>query len=132
MAAAAELQKAIEAVLARDPGLAARIGGVREHDGVPLDAHLPCVTFACTGVHDWSTGAQSATEQLLTLHLWSREDGREELQALLRALAARLEAAGIELERHVDLRPEFSEVVFDEDLSVHHGLLRFRALSGPP
>jgi hypothetical protein len=46
---------------------------------------------------------------------------------------ARLHDAALTLDEHhlVNLRLEFSEARYDEDLSVYHGLLRFRAVTEP-
>ena len=44
-----------------------------------------------------------------------------------------IDAAPPELDEHalVNLQLEFAEVRFDDDISVHHGLLRFRAVMEP-
>jgi len=132
-APAAELQKAIYAALSQDGGLVARLGGVHIHDHAPANVPFPYVTFGRTSVYDWSTGTESGTEQLLTLHVWSKAKGKGETHELMEAIATRLNDAALILEGHhlVNLRLEFSEIVFDEDLSVHHGLLRFRAVTEP-
>ncbi len=132
-APAAELQKAIYAALAGDAGLVGLLGGVHVHDHAPANVPFPYVTFGRTSVYDWSTGTENGTEQLLTLHVWSKAKGKAEAHGLMDAITARLDQAGLDLEGHhlVNLRLEFSEIVFDEDLSVHHGLLRFRAVTEP-
>jgi hypothetical protein len=65
--------------------------------------------------------------------VWSKGRGKKETLALMDAVATRLHDSGLALNGHalVNLRLEFSDVVFDEDLSVHHGLLRFRAVTEP-
>lgn len=132
-APAAELQKAIYVALAGDAGLVAQLGGLHIHDHAPANVPFPYVTFGRTSVYDWSTGTESGTEQLLTLHVWSKAKGKSEVHELMETVRARLDQAGLELEGHhlVNLRLEFSEIVFDEDLAVHHGLLRFRAVTEP-
>jgi hypothetical protein len=132
-APAAELQKAIYTALAEDADLVARLGGVHVHDQAPANVPFPYVTFGRTSVYDWSTGTENGTEQLLTLHVWSKAKGKAEVHELMEAISARLNDAALEMEGHhlVNLRLEFSEVIFDEDLSVHHGLLRFRAVTEP-
>ena len=44
-----------------------------------------------------------------------------------------IDAAPKELDGHtlVNMTLEFAEARYDEDLSVHHGLLRFRAVTEP-
>lgn len=127
----AELQKAIHAALAGDAALTALLGGVRVYDQTPASVPFPYITFGRTSVYDWGTGTESGTEQLLTLHVWSKGKGKKEAHELMDAVATRLHDAGLALESHslVNLRLEFSDVVFDEDLSVHHGMLRFRAVT---
>lgn len=132
-APAAELQKAIYAALAGDAGLVARLGGANIHDHAPANVPFPYITFGRTGVYDWSTGTESGTEQLLTLHVWSKAKGKAETHELMAAVSALLTGPQLSLEGHhlVNLTQEFSEIVFDEDLSVHHGLMRFRAVTEP-
>ena len=69
---------------------------------------------------------------LFTLHIWSNTKGKAESLALIEAAKARLHDAPLELATHklVNLRQEFAESRFDEDLAVYHGLLRFRAVTG--
>lgn len=130
-APAAEVQKAIYAALAGDAALVAKLGGARVYDHTPADVPFPYITFGRTSIYDWSTGTESGTEQLLTLHVWSKGRGKAETHQIMDAIAARLHDAGLALDGHhlANLRLEFSEILFDEDLSVHHGLLRFRAVT---
>jgi hypothetical protein len=132
-APAAEVQKAIHAALAGDATLVALLGDARVYDHAPPDVPFPYITFGRTSVYDWSTGTESGTEQLLTLHVWSKGRGKKEAHDLMDAIGARLNDAALTLDGHqlVNLRLEFSEVLFDEDQSVHHGLLRFRAVTEP-
>ncbi len=129
----AELQKAIHAALAGDATLTALLGGVRVYDQTPANVPFPYITFGRTSVYDWGTGTEKGTEQLLTLHVWSKGRGKKETHALMDAVAERLHDAGLALDGHalVNLRLEYADVVFDEDLAVHHGLLRFRAVTEP-
>ncbi|MEX0955435.1 MAG: DUF3168 domain-containing protein [Rhizobiaceae bacterium] len=132
-APAAEVQKAIHAALSGDATLVSLLGDTHVYDQAPPDVPFPYVTFGRTSVYDWSTGTESGTEQLLTLHVWSKGKGKKEALALMDAISATLNDAALALDGHhlVNLRLEFSEVLFDEDQSVHHGLLRFRAVTEP-
>jgi len=127
------VQKAIFAALTGDAALVAMLGGLRVYDHTPADVPFPYITFGRTSVYDWSTGTESGTEQLLTLHIWSKGRGKAETHQIMERVKARLHDAGLALEGHhlANLRLEFSEVLFDEDLTVHHGLLRFRAVTEP-
>ena len=132
-APAAELQKAVYGALAGNVGLVAQLGGAHVHDHAPANVPFPYITIGRTSVYDWSTGTESGTEQLLTLHVWSKAKGKAEAHELMHTVAGLLTDAELALDGHhlVNLRLEFSEIVFDEDLSVHHGLLRFRAVTEP-
>ena len=130
-APAAELQKAIFEALAADAGLTTALGGPRIHDHAPANVAFPCVTFGRTSVYDWSTGTESGTEQLFTLHFWSKAKGKKETLDLMDLARACLADRALALDGHhlVNLRLEFAEARYDEDLAVHHGLLRFRAVT---
>ncbi|MEQ1950713.1 DUF3168 domain-containing protein [Mesorhizobium sp. CN2-181] len=127
---ATELQKAIFAALGGDGALAALLGVAKIHDHAPAHVAFPYITFGRTSVFDWSTGTENGDEQLLTLHVWSKAQGKKETLAIMERAKTLLHDAPLELTgyRLISLRLEFSEVRFDEDASVHHGLMRFRAL----
>lgn len=129
----AEVQEAIHGALAGDAALVALLGGARIYDHAPANVPFPYVTLGRTSVYDWGTDTESGTEQLLTLHIWSKARGKKEAHALMDAVAGRLHDSGLALNGHalVNLRLAFSDVVFDDDLSVHHGMLRFRAVTEP-
>ena len=128
--AASEVQKAIFGTLVEDASVNALVGA-RVYDRVPETTPFPYLTFGRTGVYDWSTGTEIGTEQIITLHAWSKAKGNKEALELIEAVRARLEDATLPLAGHVmvNLRLEYSEVRFDEDLAVHHGLVRFRVVT---
>ena len=127
---AVELQKAIHATLAGDAALTAALGGAKIYDATPPNVAFPYISFGRTSVYDWSTGTESGTEQIFTVHVWSKARGKTEALEIMEAVRALLEAGELTLADHqlVNLRLEFAEARFDEDLSVYHGLLRFRAV----
>jgi hypothetical protein len=129
--AAAELQKAIFATLGSDAVLVALLDGGKIYDHAPAHVAFPYITFGRTNVFDWSTGTESGDEQIFTLHIWSKAQGKKETLAIMEQVKALLHDAPLELAGFhlVSIRLEFSEARFDEDLSVHHGLMRFRALT---
>jgi hypothetical protein len=130
-APAAELQKAVFDALAADVTVTALLGGGKIYDRAPANVTFPYLTFGRTSIFDWSTGTESGTEQLFTLHVWSKAKGKKETLAIMEAVRALLDDAALELDEHhlVNMRLEFAEARYDEDLSVHHGLLRFRAVT---
>ena len=130
-APAAELQKAVFSALTADAALTALLGGQKIFDQAPANAAFPYLTFGRTSIFDWSTGTESGSEQLFTIHVWSKAKGKKETLEIMEAARARLDDAALALAGHhlVNLRLEFAEARYDEDLSVHHGLLRFRAVT---
>lgn len=130
-AAAADLQKALFAALNGDAALSAMLGGARIFDHAPANVPFPYVSFGRTSIYDWSTGTESGTEQLFTLHVWSKAKGKKEPLDIMNLVQGRLDQAPLSLDANhlVNLRLEFAEVRYDEDLSVYHGLLRFRAVT---
>lgn len=129
IAAAADLQKAIFAALSAEGPLTTLLGGDKIFDQAPANVRFPYVTFGMTGVYDWSTATESGAEQLFTLHVWSKAQGKKQTLEIMEAVRARLDGPlSLETHRLVALRLDYSEVRFDEDLLIHHGLLRFRAI----
>jgi dsDNA-binding SOS-regulon protein len=130
-APAAALQKALFQALDADGSLSAALGGAKLFDHVPENIPFPYVTFGRTSVYDWVTGRKKDAEQLFTLHFWSKSEARKEMLDVMDRVSARLEDAALALDEHhrVNLRLEFTEVRYDEDLSACHGLLRFRAVT---
>ncbi len=130
-AAAADLQKALFEALMGDSVLVSALGGAKLFDHVPAHVAFPYVTFGRTSVYDWSTSTESGTEQLLTLHVWSKARGKKETLDIMEQVRASLDQAPLTLDDHhlVSLRLEYSEARYDEDIDVHHGLLRFRAVT---
>jgi len=120
-AAAADLQKALFEALKGDAAL---------FDHAPASVAFPYITFGRTSVYDWSTCTESGTEQLFTLHVWSKARGKAETLAIMEIVRRRLGGGALALDGHhlVNLTFEFAEARFDEDLSVYHGLLRYRAV----
>lgn len=129
--AALELQKAVFAALIADTALTAALGGERVYDAVPPNAAFPYISFGRTSGFDWSTGTENGAEQLFTLHVWSKARGKTEVLEIMELARARIEddgLTGMAGYNPVSVRLEFAEARYDEDLAVHHGLLRFRVL----
>lgn len=130
-AAASELQKAVFAALNGDVELTALMGGAgKVYDHAPAAATFPYITFGRTSIFDWSTGTELGSEHLFTLHVWSKTKGKKEALEIMERAKWRLDDASLPLEGQqlVSMRLEFAEARYDDDQSVHHGLLRFRAL----
>lgn len=132
-AAASELQKAVYKALTGDAALTALLGGADIYDHTPPSASFPYVTFGQTSVFDWDTASEPGCEILFTLHIWSRAKGRKEVFAILDAVTGLLDEAALAVEGHhlVAIRFEAAETAYDDDVAVHHGQARFRAVLEP-
>lgn len=130
-APAAELQKAIFAALTGDAALLSLLGGAKVFDAAPADAAFPYITFGRTTAFDWSTGTETGSEQLLSLHVWSKARGRKQALAIMERCRSMLHDQALELTGHhlVNLRLEFAEVRQDDDLALQRGVMRFRAVT---
>ena len=132
-APAAELQDAIFAALGADAAVTAALGGARIYAQAPKNVAFPYISFGLTGVYDWTRGAEKDDEQLFTLHVWSKAKGDAETLQIMETVRARQADSRLSLDGHdpVRLSLEFNEARYDDDLAVHHGLLRFRARAEP-
>ncbi|MFC5385351.1 DUF3168 domain-containing protein [Aquamicrobium segne] len=129
-AACADVQKAMFEVLSGNAALVALLGGPRIFDRAPTDAAFPYVTFGRTSVFDWSTSTENGLEHLITLHVWSKARGRKENLAILDAVRAALAASLVLEEQHlVNFHFVSAEVSFNDDIFIHHGILRLRAVT---
>lgn len=131
-AAAVELQKAIFAALKADAAVTAAVGQ-RIHDHSPANVAFPYITFGRSSCYDWSTGTEIGTEHLFTIHVWSKAKGKTETLELMGRVEALLRETQLSLNGHhlVNLTPDFAEARFDEEQSLYHGLLRYRAVTEP-
>ena len=129
-AATLDLQEAVFAALSADADLVGALGGAKFHDVTPAKVSFPYVTFGRTSTYDWSTGTEGGSEHLFTLHVWSKHKGRKEALELMEMVRAALHDQDRALGRHhlVNLRLEFSDMRYDEDLAAYDGSMRFRAV----
>ncbi|TPK60355.1 MULTISPECIES: DUF3168 domain-containing protein [unclassified Mesorhizobium] len=131
MTAPGDLQQALFLRLKSDPSLSALLGGAGLREQPTDNVAFPYVTCGQTCAFDWDTGAENRDDQLITLHVWSKAHGEAETRAIMDAIEARLADAVLEVgaRGQTRLSLEFSEARYEEELLVHHGLLRFRALT---
>lgn len=127
------LQRAIYDALLVDAAVIGLLGAPRIFDDVPQRSAFPYVTLGQSTVRDWSTGTEAGEEHLLTLHVWSRADGRRETHELMSALRKALHGQPLPLDGHrlVNLRHELSEARREPDGETYHGIVRFRATTEP-
>ncbi|MBZ9674810.1 DUF3168 domain-containing protein [Mesorhizobium sp. ES1-1] len=131
MTASIDLQQALFQRLRSDKSLSALLGGAGLLEQPADNVAFPYVTCGQTRAFDWDPGAKDSADQLITLHVWSKAQGDKETQAIMERIKARLADAVLVIGPRGQTRLvlEFSEARYDEELLVHHGLLRFRAMT---
>jgi hypothetical protein len=130
---AIELQRAIHKALRTDAVLVAALGGAKIYDTTPPNAVFPYISFGRTSMFDWSTGTEIGTEQLFTVHIWSKARGKSEAIEIMERVLQLLSTDTLTLPSFalVNLTNEFGEARYDNDVMVHHAILRYRAVMEP-
>lgn len=131
MTAPGDLLQALFLRLKTDAALSALLGGTGLLEHASDKAAFPHVTYGRTSGFDLDTGADNDSDQLVTFHVWSKAQGEAETRLIMESIGARLDGAAFSIgsRDQTRLTLEFAEARYDEDLAVHHGLLRFRALT---
>jgi len=126
-----ELQKALFGKLTGDTAVTGLLGGAKIYDDVPRDTDFPYLTFGQSVERDWSTGSEEGREHLVSLHVWSRLNGRKEVLEIAEAIQATLhdQTLIISGNRLVNFRHEFSDARREPDGETYHGVVRFRAVT---
>ncbi|RWA63732.1 DUF3168 domain-containing protein [Mesorhizobium sp.] len=131
MTAPDDLLQALFQRLKSDAKLTALLGGAGLLERATENAAFPYVTYGHTSAFDQDTGADNDADQLVTLHVWSKAQGEAETRLIMNRIEARLAGAALSIgpRGQTRLSLEFAEARYDEDLAVHHGLQRFRAVT---
>lgn len=131
MTAPGDLMQALFMRLKTDRSLSALLGGAGLLEQASDKAAFPHVTYGRTSAFNLDTGADNDSDQLVTFHIWSKTQGDVETRLIMDSLRKRLDGAAFSIgsRDQTRLSLEFDEARYDEDLAVHHGLLRFRALT---
>ena len=121
-----ELQKAIFARL--ETAIATPV-----YDYVPQGAAFPFVVVGDATANEWGAGDLRGEQHGLSVHIWSRYQGRMEMKLLMGEIKAALDSVALALSGHhlVDLRFVFADEFPDPDGISRHGLVRFRAVTHP-
>ncbi len=127
------LQQSVFATLAADTQITTMLGASRIFDDVPQKSSFPYVTLGQSSVRDWSTSTERGDEHILTLHVWSRADGRKETHEIMGAIKSALHDRALSLSGHrlINLRHEFSDARRDPEGDIYHGIVRLRAVTEP-
>lgn len=131
--AAWALQQSIYQHLAADSAVTQLLGGPEIYDDVPRSAEFPYLTFGASQIRDWSTASDDSDEHIVTMHIWSRANGRKETFEVMNAVRDALNGANLTLTDHrlVNLRFEFSDARREPDGETYHGVVRYRAVTEP-
>ena len=131
MTAPGDLLQALFMRLKSDASLTALLGGAGLREQAADSAAFPYVTYGRTSAFDLDTGADNDDDQLITLHVWSKAQGEAETRLIMDSIRARLDGAAFATgsRDQTRLSLEFAEARYDEDLALHHGVIRIRAIT---
>jgi len=121
------LQEAIYGLLSGDSTLSSLVTAV--YDRPPQDSAYPYITLGESTINDWSTKTSNGTEQLLTLHIWSRNGGRKESALIMQRVYQLLHQASLSVtgQALVQIRFVTSDITLESDGYTYQGIMRFRA-----
>ena len=124
------LRRNIRQTLVGDTRITRLLGGARIFANAPDDAAYPYVTLGESVATDWDAPDGTASDHVVTLHVWSRAGGTDETRAIIGAVRNALNDAPLELpdRSNVSLRHEFSEARRDPVNEAYHGFIRYRAV----
>lgn len=98
-------------------------------DGMP-EADFPYTTIGDDTVVPWDTDTSLGANCTITLHVWSRKNGKKEAKTILGQLYTALNreanflyAPGF---RFIDCLHESTEIIEEVDGKTRHGIIRFR------
>ena len=127
MSAGNALQAAIYAKLTASAPLMALVSGV--FDSVPQDyADFPYVAIGEDTLAEWDGDDFTGEECTVTIHVWSRADGRKETKIAQGYIHDALHRQTLSVSGYnsVDCVREFSDTLLDPDGHTRHGVQQFR------
>lgn len=128
-----QLQQAVVARLAADPGVTAITGAGRIFDRLITRAEPPYLVLGEITSSDFSTGDSDASEHRFEIEAWSKDNGRKQAVELADAVRTALHDADLMLDGAVlvNLRHERSTSRRAPKSGLHVVRLRFRAVTEP-
>lgn len=98
------------------------------YDHVPPEAQLPYITLGHSNERPWHTKTFDGSEHVITLDLWSRGPGRQELTSMMTLVRQAMQAFTMgDAFECILFQFEFSEILRDLEDDILHGILRYRA-----
>lgn len=127
--ALADIQRAIYGVLSGDATLGVLVSGV--YDDVPEDAAFPYVVLGESMETPRNSHSSFGRETVVTLHVWSKQAGFTEANAVLEELVALLDHQPLSIvnHHHISTRFEYSQTLRDPDPTIRHVPARFRIVT---
>lgn len=128
------IQGAVYAALTGSSALMALVEGVYDAQPRPLTGEaalqFPYVTIGEDTHADWSTDTESGDDATLTIHTWSRYNGRAEEKAIQAAIYGALHRAALTVSGHALVSCDWisSASMIDADGETRHGVQTFRIL----
>jgi hypothetical protein len=91
---------------------------------------FPYITIGEATHSDWSTDSESGFECTVTIHVWSRKEGRKEVKTIQGEVYAALHRQALTVTGYalVDCNFENSDTFLDPDGITHHGTQTFRII----
>ena len=122
------LQRAVYQKLTGDSALMQQVTGI--HDRPPQGSEFPYVTIGESTASDWSTKTTTGTTQVIALHIWSREGGRQQAADIMERLYLLLHQGNLDVDGHALTSIQFvsSALVLEQDGWTYHGTMKFKAL----
>lgn len=126
--------KAVHSALSNDMIVQSLLGEpARLYDHFPEDPVYPYLTYGPMRSEDKGGDANSVTSHSLTLHIWSRYEGRAEILRCISAISSVLESDDLALEgaHCVSTHVVFSDSFRAPDGRTLHGIVRLNIITQP-
>ena len=122
------LQKAIYQTLSGDSTLLAMVNAV--YDRPPQGSPYPYITIGESTVSDWSSKTTAGTEEIVKLHIWSRNGGRKETASIMERVYQLLHQASLTVTGQTLILIRFmsSDITLENDGFTYQGIIQFKAL----
>ncbi len=122
------LQQSLYQTLTGDATLTALASGV--FDRPPQSGAFPYVTLGDAAIKDRSTKTTTGSEQIVMLHVWSRDGGRKEAATIMDRIYVLLHQANLTVtgQTLVMIRFTASSLTQENDGVTYNGAMQFRAL----
>ena len=121
------LQQSVYQLLSGDSTLLTMVSAV--YDRPPQGSAYPYITIGESTISDWSTKTTTGTEQIVTLHVWSRNGGRKEAALIMERVYNLLHQANMSVtgQTLVQIRFVSGDILLENDGYTYQGIMRFRA-----